>query len=144
MTDEKEFDKENKDRNMSFILKNQMGYTDDIYELLKGSLTGVLLAYETAETCTYDTLDKDITSHMYDLRGQLRVSTNDSRYMRIVKDDIEWREELYTGTKFLVDHVLRTNELAIDTLYSSFNIRDVQIPVITQNSIVVMLSGVKL
>lgn len=142
MSDEK-FDKENENQTVSLVLKNQLGYTNDIYELLKGSLTGVLLAYETAETCSYDTLDHDITNHMYDLRGQLRVTPSDNSYMRIIKDDVEWCEELFTGTRYLVDHVLRSNEHQITHMYEDFNIRDVSIPTITQNRILVMLHGVK-
>ena len=144
MNDE-ELDKEDKDEsvNVSLVLKNQMGYTDDIYELFKGSLTGILLAYETAETCNYDALDSDITNHMHDLRGRLRTEMDDSRYYRILKDDQEWRHELYVGTQYLVDHVLKTNELLINSVYDSLNIRDVTVPVISQQRIMVMLNGVK-
>ncbi|EBV8434235.1 hypothetical protein AVA65_08295 [Salmonella enterica subsp. enterica serovar Minnesota] len=143
MSDEKDFDKENEDQQFSVVFRNQNGYTEDIYELLKGGLTDALLAYETAETCSYDNLDWDITKQIYDQRGRLAVSPRNDSYMRILKDDREWRDEMYTGTKFLIDHVLRENEGQLLAIYESYNIRDVQVPTVTQNRIVVLLSGLK-
>lgn len=143
MSDEKDFDKENADQQFSIVFRNQHGYTEDIYELLKGSLTDALLAYETAETCSYDNLQWDITQQIYDQRGRLNVSPLNDSYMRILKDDREWRDEMYAGTQFLINHVLQENEARLLSIYQSYNIRDVQVPVVTQNRILVLLSGLK-
>lgn len=137
------FDKENADNIYSLVLKNAPGYTEDMYELAKGSLMGALMAYEKVETCTFDTLDQDITDLIYDRQGRFRVSPTDMGYMRILRDVAEWREDLYTGAKQLLQNVLTENEPYITDLYANTNIRDINIPVFTQNRILVLVSGVR-
>lgn len=139
MSDEKKKD-DVKNQNVTLMFRNQPGYSESMYGLLGRSLSDVLIAYENAETCSFDNLSDDVNQVVQDDMGQRRVSVSRELY-RVITDNADLAEEYRTGVQHLVKYVLSENEIMLESLYQSFNIRDVSIPTITPNRIMMIFSG---
>lgn len=136
--------KERSRRNDHFILPlaGQPGYSEDVLTLAKQTLVGTILAYQDEETVDFDALPYDINMLLFDDEGEIRLSPGTDRYYRLLNNQYDEINLLRQGTEYLVRHVLRENHDTLISMYDTFNIRDVDVPIVTKQRFIVNIYGV--
>lgn len=123
-------------------LASQPGYSEDVMHLAGQSLVSAILAYQDAETLEFDSLAYDINMLLFDDQGEIRVPPGSDRYYRILNNQYDEINLLKQGTEYLVRHVMEENNDDIVTMYQNYNIRDVDVPVMTKQRFIVNIYGV--